>query len=50
MVDAETLEFVKGLLGDGAPVIGIPEAYHHLMLDQPMAFVTAVRGILQGWE
>ena len=50
LVDAETLEFVKGLLGDGAPVIGIPEAYHHLMLDQPMAFVTAVRGILQGWE
>jgi pimeloyl-ACP methyl ester carboxylesterase len=49
LVDSETLEFIEGLLGPNAPVIGIPEAHHHLMLDQPMAFVTAVRGVLAAW-
>ena len=50
LVDVETLEFIKGLLGENSPLIGIPEAHHHLMLDQPMAFVTAVRGILEAWD
>ena len=50
LVDGDTLEFIKGLLGPRAPVIGIPEAHHHLMLDQPMAFVTAVRGVLGAWD
>ena len=49
LVDPDTLSFIQGLLGDGSPVIGIPEARHHLMLDQPMAFVTAVRGIIEMW-
>ena len=49
LVDAETLSFVQGLLGEGSPVIGIPEAHHHLMLDQPIAFITGVRGILEAW-
>ena len=47
LVDLETLSFIKGLLDDDSPVIGIPEAHHHLMLDQPIAFVTGVRGILE---
>ena len=29
-----------------APVISIPEGRHHLILDEPLAFVTAVRGLL----
>ena len=47
LVDLETLSFIKGLLDDDSPVIGIPEAHHHLMLDQPIAFVTGVRGVLE---
>ena len=31
------------------PMITIPDAYHHVMLDQPLAFVSAVRGLLAGW-
>jgi hypothetical protein len=27
----------------------LPEAHHHLMVDQPLAFVTAIRAILAGW-
>jgi pimeloyl-ACP methyl ester carboxylesterase len=33
----------------GTPVVTVPEAHHHLMLDQPLAFVAALRGLLAGW-
>ena len=49
LMDEGTLVFIKSLIGEDAPVIGIPEAHHHLMLDQPIAFVTALRGILASW-
>lgn len=38
------------LLGRTAPVIQIPLAYHHVMLDQPIALVTAVRSLLADWR
>jgi pimeloyl-ACP methyl ester carboxylesterase len=33
----------------GSPVVVVPEARHHLMLDQPLALVAALRGLLAGW-
>jgi pimeloyl-ACP methyl ester carboxylesterase len=33
----------------GTPYIVLPEAHHHLMVDQPLAFVTAIRAVLAGW-
>ena len=50
LMDDDTLGFIKDLVGEEAPVIGIPEAHHHLMLDQPMVFVTALRGVLTAWR
>jgi pimeloyl-ACP methyl ester carboxylesterase len=38
------------LLNRSAPLVEIPEAYHHLLLDQPLAFVAAVRALLADWE
>ena len=38
------------LLGRNAPVIEIPEAYHHIMLDQPLSLVTGLRTLLADWE
>ena len=32
------------------PIIGVPEAHHHLFLDQPIAFVVALRTILAMWD
>jgi pimeloyl-ACP methyl ester carboxylesterase len=32
------------------PFIEIPEARHHVMLDQPLAFVAALRTLLQEWR
>jgi pimeloyl-ACP methyl ester carboxylesterase len=37
-------------LGRNAPFVAIPQAYHHLLLDQPLAFVSAVRALLADWE
>jgi len=33
-----------------APVASIPEAHHHLIVDQPLAFVAALRTLLADWE
>ena len=34
------------LLRPGTPVIEIPEAYHHVMADQPLALVAAIQALL----
>ena len=33
-----------------APVIEIPEAGHHAMLDQPLVLLTALRTLLADWD
>ena len=38
------------LLGRVAPVVEIPEAGHHMMLDQPLLLLTALRTLLADWE
>lgn len=43
-------ELVENLEQPAIPMIGIPNARHHLMLDQPMAFLTALRSILVLWN
>src|SRR5947209_6262931 len=40
---------MMSLLPAGAPHIAIPDADHHVMVDQPLAFVAALRGLLAGW-
>lgn len=42
--------YMYELLDRNAPVVEIPEAHHHLMLDQPLAVVAALRAILADWE
>jgi pimeloyl-ACP methyl ester carboxylesterase len=42
--------YIFKLLGGAAPVIEIPEAQHHIMLDQPLALVAALRALLADWE
>jgi pimeloyl-ACP methyl ester carboxylesterase len=38
------------LLGRRAPVIEIPDAWHHVMLDRPLALVTGLRTLLADWD
>lgn len=50
VVTPEMREYMYELLGRNAPVVEIPEAYHHLLLDQPLAFVAVLRTILADWQ
>ena len=50
LVTPDVSDYMHELLGRNAPVVAIPEAYHHLILDQPLAFVSALRAILADWE
>ena len=45
VVTAEVAERVSRTFARPAPVVWIPDARHHLMLDQPLAFVVAVRAL-----
>jgi pimeloyl-ACP methyl ester carboxylesterase len=46
LFDADSAEYVRECGGEHIPMIGIPDARHHLMLDQPIAFATVLRTIL----
>lgn len=46
----ESTEYIREIDGNNIPIIAVPEARHHLMLDQPLAFVTAIRSILSVWQ
>lgn len=37
-------------LGRVTPVVDIPEAGHHAMLDQPLLLLTAIRALVADWE
>jgi pimeloyl-ACP methyl ester carboxylesterase len=50
VVPPATGEYMLELLAHRAPLIEIPEAHHHLILDQPLAFIAALRAILADWE
>lgn len=50
LVTPEIGEYMYGLLGRVAPVVEIPAAGHHMMLDQPLLVLTALRTILADWE
>ena len=49
LADAQDLAHMWDTAPKGTPVVMIPDADHHLMVDQPLAFVSALRGLLAGW-
>jgi pimeloyl-ACP methyl ester carboxylesterase len=50
MVTSDIAAYMRDLFKPGEPIICMPEAHHHLFLDQPLAFVAALRAILSGWN
>ena len=50
IVTDDVTDYMSELLGRKAPFVEIPAAYHHLILDQPLAFIAALRAILADWE
>ncbi len=49
-VPEDTAAYMYELMDRNAPVVTIPEAHHHLVLDQPLAFVAALRTLLADWD
>ena len=50
MVSSQMGEVMYDRLGRVAPVIEVPAAGHHVMLDQPIALVTGIRTLLSDWD
>lgn len=50
LVTRDIGDFMSAELGRVAPVIELPEAGHHPMLDQPLILLTALRALLADWE
>lgn len=48
LMTPQRLDFMRKGAPD-APWIEIPDAGHHLMADQPLAFVAGLRGLMAGW-
>ena len=46
LFDADSAEYVRECGGGHIPMIGIPDARHHLMLDQPIAFASVLKALL----
>jgi pimeloyl-ACP methyl ester carboxylesterase len=46
LFDADSADYVRECGGGHIPIIGIPDARHHLMLDQPIAFASVLETIL----
>lgn len=44
------IERMRHLPPPGTPIIEIPEAYHHVPIDQPLALVAVIRALLAGWD
>jgi len=50
LFDDDSADYVHECGATDTPIIGIPGARHHLMLDEPIAFVSVLRTILAQWE
>ncbi len=50
LVTSDIGDSMYEMLGRSAPVVEIPEAGHHGMLDQPLLVTTAVRTLLADWD
>lgn len=45
----ETLDHLRQQTVGRAPIVVVPDAYHHLMMDQPIAFATALNTLFAAW-
>ena len=41
---------MEQILDRKVPFVSIPHARHHVLLDQPLAFIAALRALLADWD
>ena len=49
LVNPDVVKHVATLVRTGTPFIEIPAARHHVMVDEPLALVAALRALLSTW-
>ena len=49
LMPPERIAAMRALLPPDMPAVAIPNAEHHVMVDQPLAFVSALRALFAGW-
>jgi pimeloyl-ACP methyl ester carboxylesterase len=49
LISDQNIAYMQSLAAPGSPFVAVPEANHHVMVDQPLALVAAMRGLLAGW-
>ncbi|MDB5455495.1 MAG: alpha/beta hydrolase fold protein [Caulobacter sp.] len=49
LMHAETLDYMVAQMPQDVLRLPIPDADHHVMIDQPLAFVAGLRGLLASW-
>lgn len=49
LMGPETLDYMLEQLPEEVLLLPLPDADHHVMIDQPLAFVAGLRGLLAGW-
>ncbi|WP_184716528.1 alpha/beta hydrolase [Caulobacter sp.] len=49
LMGPETLNYMLEQMPDEVLLLPLPDADHHVMIDQPLAFVAGLRGLLAGW-
>ena len=47
MMSDRAIEYVRTLTGGSVPIVKVPGAYHHIMMDQPIAFASVIDALLQ---
>ncbi|MGK2910586.1 MAG: alpha/beta fold hydrolase [Sphingobium sp.] len=50
LMTSDMLDYTRRTIGHAVPEIIVPDADHHLLIDQPLVFVAAVRAILAVWN
>ncbi|WP_454717919.1 alpha/beta fold hydrolase [Caulobacter segnis] len=49
LMRSDTLEYMLEQMPKDVLLLPVPDADHHVMIDQPLAFVAGLRGLLAGW-
>jgi len=45
----EWLDHIRHMTGGRSPIIILPDAHHHLMMDQPIGFISALKALFSTW-
>lgn len=49
-MEASIIDHIEGLRAGRTRIISIPQAHHHIMLDQPLALIAALRAQFEAWR